>query len=179
MFFKHKEKKISKSEQKFNNFMEEYKAQRFGTPQPPPTRIVRDGGTRIFNCEPPKGSKPKPPRNQYGDDNSITNTPAKLGKILETIQTGNDLESLTAAMELLEICKEREKESQKENKTDTANYILVTRDEYLLNFIKKFGGNEEKAIESFNNISKGYNFVLAIDENHFYSVDYINKLLER
>lgn len=45
-------------------------------PQPPPTRIVKDGGTRIFNCEPPKGSKPKPPRRQY-DTNFIppTNTP--------------------------------------------------------------------------------------------------------
>lgn len=133
------------------------------------------------NFIPPTNTPPpEAPPNQYGDDNSITNTAVKLGKILDKMQNGNDSETLIAAMELLEICKEREKEWQEDNKKDATKYhILVTRDEYLLNFIKRFGGNEEKAIESFNNISKGYNFVLAIDENHFYSVDYINKLLER
>lgn len=117
------------------------------------------------NFIPPTNTPPpEDPPNQYGGDEF---------PILPSS------EWMIATMELLKMCEEREKEPQKENKKDTTNYILVTRDEYLLNFIKRFGGNEEKAIESFNNISKGYNFVLAIDENHFYSVDYINKLLER
>lgn len=37
------------------------------SPQPPPRRIVKDGGTRICHCEPQK-SKPNPPHRQYGSN---------------------------------------------------------------------------------------------------------------
>lgn len=147
-------------------------------------------------------------REKIKEDNSITNTPVKLGKTLETIQTGSNSEVLIVAMELLKMCEEREKEWEKEGKQmentdmslemekimmadtiqgilkeqkekDNPQYSIVTKDEYILNFVKRFGGNKERATESFKNISQGYNFIFAIGDNQYYSVDYINKLLER
>jgi|GEM_PF-2872011 hypothetical protein len=171
-------------------------------PQPPPTRIVKDGGTRIFHCEPPKGSKPKPPRRQYGDigsidnseldiltkDNSITNTAIKLGQTLKAIQSESNSEELTATLEFLNTL-EKEKEWMKETEKAMAaetlhgvkrkEYNIITKDEYILSFNKRFGGDKGRATESFNNIAQGYNFIFELEPHHFYSVDYINKLLER
>lgn len=98
----------------------------------PPTRIARDGGTRIFNCEPPKGSKPNPPRRQYG------------------------VSIIPPVVTMLRI---------------------ITKDEFILRELKKCNPKRQQEIWQAN--SKGYNFCFLDASGEYYSVDYINKLLER
>ncbi len=64
-------------------------------------------------------------------------------------------------------------------KNKLAKYKLVTKDEFILEYTATFKCSKLHAIKVFNDISKGYNFVFEIDKYHFFSVEYVNKLLER
>lgn len=100
-------------------------------PPQQPTRIVKDGGTRICHCEPQK-NKPNAPRSQYG-----TNL-------------------IPPTVNMLRI---------------------ITKDEFILRELKKCKAKRQDEIWETN--SKGYNFCFLGANGEYYSVDYINKLLER
>lgn len=56
---------------------------------------------------------------------------------------------------------------------------VITKDEFILEYTMR-GRSKDKAIERWNRVSKGYNFILSKDENmgDIYSVDYLNNLLK-
>ncbi|KHD34354.1 hypothetical protein NL50_17340 [Clostridium acetobutylicum] len=58
-------------------------------------------------------------------------------------------------------------------------YKLVTRDEFILEYARRFYMNKEQTMESWEKISQGYNFCFIGMAGEYYSVSYINKLLER
>lgn len=138
----------------------------------------------FFKFSSPKGKPPEDPPNQYGTrafhrkpKKEMPTPKSQKGKPILSFEEWN---KLTSGFEFpIPPTNSKEPTPPPCQYSKYNKYSIVTRDEFILNFIKEFNSSKEKAIESFENLSKGYNFVLAVGDNHFYSVDYINKSLER
>ena len=59
---------------------------------------------------------------------------------------------------------------------DNLRLRIVTRDEYLLQHPHL---NKKAVNEEFNRVADGYNFIFRTETNNYYSIDYVNKLLEK
>lgn len=61
---------------------------------------------------------------------------------------------------------------------DSSELRIITRDEYILYWVLR-ERDKEKVIKAFEDIAGVNNFVLGKDCGHIYSVDFINRALEK
>lgn len=81
------------------------------------------------------------------------------------------------AMKSISKLKEEVK-SYKETRINS--FEVITKDVFKLRYLtRKKASSKEELEKIWNNISKGYNFILTVNDDYYYSVDYINNLLSK
>ena len=81
------------------------------------------------------------------------------------------------AMKSISKLKEEVK-SYKETRINS--FEVITKDVFKLRYLtRKKASSKEELEKIWNNISKGYNFILTVNDDDYYSVDYINNLLSK
>lgn len=104
--------------------------------------------------------------------------PIKDTSNCETDVTVNlDIDTTEAEMKLDEL--KRSVDGINDIKYNAGIMRVITKDEYILELAMK-GMKKDKAIEMWNKISKGYNFVLSKynHNNYIYSVEKLNDILK-
>nr|DAF09370.1 MAG TPA: PGDYG protein [Caudoviricetes sp.] len=88
-----------------------------------------------------------------------------------------DMDTTEAEMKLEEL--KRSVDGINDIKYNSGIMRVITKDEYILKLLMK-GMKKDKAIEIWNKISKGYNFVLSkySHNNYIYSVEKLNDILK-
>lgn len=71
-----------------------------------------------------------------------------------------------------------EVKSYKETKMNS--FEVITKDVFILRHLTRQKTSSKEEIEKiWNDISQGYNFILTVNDDYYYSVDYINNLLSK
>ncbi|CEK34351.1 hypothetical protein UMC2_35621 [[Clostridium] sordellii] len=93
------------------------------------------------------------------------------------VEVNLDIDTTEAEMKLDEL--KRYVDSINDIKYNAGIMRVITKDEYILENVMK-GMKKDKAIEMWNKISKGYNFVLSkySHNNYIYSVEKLNDILK-
>jgi len=139
----------------------------------------------FFKFSSPKGKPPEDPPNQYGT-RTVYRKPKKerptpKSQKDEPSLSFKEWNKLTSGFEFPVPPTNSKKPTPPPCQYSNSGnkYKLVTKDEYILEHTTgRMPMKKENAILSWESISKGYNFIFEVG-NCYYSVDYINKKLER
>lgn len=84
------------------------------------------------------------------------------------------------AEEAMKSISKANEEVKSYKETRMNSFEVITKDVFILRHLTRQKTSSKEEIEKiWNDISQGYNFILTVNDDYYYSVDYINNLLSK